>query len=137
MKVENFKLCMSHRPYDIEFSPCLKDGKKGKLVSAWKPYLFDLAFQTHVAKLCLPEYKISPYLCLVDKSKVATIDGLNQFFRVKQKTNKRTGVDVLVDHKSQLGENLLYREDLSEVVSKIHSGKFLYYDNLNFYEVKF
>ena len=109
-------------------------GKKGKLVSGWKPYLFDLAFQTYVAKLCLPDYKIIPYLCLVDKSKVATIDGLNQFFRVKQKTNKRTGVDVLVDHKSQLGENLLYREDLSEVVSKIHSGKFLYYDNLNFYE---
>ena len=103
-------------------------------MSGWKPYLFDLAFQTYVTKLCLPDYKIIPYLCLVDKSKVATIDGLNQFFRVKQKTNKRTGVDVLVDHKSQLGENLLYREDLSEVVSKIHSGKFLYYDNLNFYE---
>ena len=84
-------------------------GKKGKLVSGWKPYLFDLAFQTYVAKLCLPDYKIIPYLCLVYKSKVATIDGLNQFFRVKQKTNKRTGVDVLVDHKSQLGENLLYR----------------------------
>ena len=109
-------------------------GKKGKLVSGWKPYLFDLAFQTYVAKLCLPDYKIIPYLCLVDKSKVATIDGLNQFFRVKQKTNKRTGVDVLVDHKSQLGENLLYRENLSEVVSKIHSGEFSYYDNLNFYE---
>ena len=109
-------------------------GKKGKLVSGWKPYLFDLAFQTYVAKLCLPDYKITPYLCLVDKSKVATIDGLNQFFRVKQKTNKRTGVDVLVNDKSQLGENLLYQEDLSEVVSKIHSGEFSYYDNLNFYE---
>ena len=109
-------------------------GKNGKLVSGWKPYLFDLAFQTYVAKLCLPDYKIIPYLCLVDKSKVATIDGLNQFFRVKQKTNKRTGVDVLVNDKSQLGENLLYREDLSEVVSNIHSGEFLYYDNLNFYE---
>ena len=109
-------------------------GKKGKLVSDWKPYLFDLAFQTHVAKLCLPDYKIIPYLCLVDKSKVATVDGLNQFFRVKQKTNKRTGVDVLVDDKSQLGENLLYRENLFEVVSKIHSGEFSYYDNLNFHE---
>ena len=109
-------------------------GKKGKLVSAWKPYLFDLAFQTHVAKLCLPDYKISPYLCLVDKSKVASVDGLNQFFRVKQKTNKRTGVDVLVDDKSQLGDNLLYQENLSELISKIHAGEFLYYDNLNFYE---
>ena len=109
-------------------------GKKGKLISVWKPYLFDLAFQTHVAKLCLPDYKISPCLCLVDKSKVASVDGLNQFFRVKQKTNKRTGVDVLVDDKSQLGDNLLYLENLSELISKIHSGEFLYHDNLSFYE---
>ena len=98
-------------------------GEKGKLVSSWKPYLFDLAFQTHVAALCLPDYNISPFLCLVDKSKVATVEGLNQFFRVKQKSDKRTGVDVLVNDKNLLGENLLHQEDLTEVVSKIHDGK--------------
>lgn len=109
-------------------------GKEGKLVSSWKPYLFDLAFQTHVAKLCLIDYNITPFLCLVDKSKVATVEGLNQFFRVKQKSEKRTGVDVLVNDKNLLGENLLYHEDLSEVVSKIHDGTYKYYDNLNFHE---
>ena len=109
-------------------------GKEGKLVSSWKPYLFDLAFQTHVAKLCLIDYNITPFLCLVDKSKVATVEGLNQFFRVKQKSEKRTGVDVLVNDKNLLGENLLYHEDLSQVVSKIHDGTYKYYDNLNFHE---
>ena len=109
-------------------------GKKGKLVSSWKPYLFDLAFQTHVAQVCLPDYKVTPYLCLVNKTKTATVEGLNQFFRVKQTTDKRTGVDTLVDDKSQLGENLLHQEDLSNIVLKIHSGVHNYYDNLNFHE---
>jgi hypothetical protein len=109
-------------------------GEKGKLVSSWKPYLFDLAFQTHVAALCLPDYNITPFLCLVDKSKVATVEGLNQFFRVKQKSDKRTGVDVLVNDKNLLGENLLHQEDLTEVVSKIHDGTYKYYENLDFHE---
>ena len=36
-------------------------GKKGKLVSGCKPYLFDLAFQTNVAKFCMQDYKIITY----------------------------------------------------------------------------
>jgi hypothetical protein len=109
-------------------------GKKEKLVSSWKPYLFDLAFQTHVAKLCLPDYNITPFLCLVDKSKVATVEGLNQFFRASQKSDKRTKVEVLVKNKEQLGANLLHLENLNDVVTKIVSGEHKYYDNLNFHE---
>ena len=109
-------------------------GKSKKIVSSWKPYLFDLAFQTYVTKLCLPTYTITPYLCLVDKTKSATVDGLNQFFRVKKDPNNRTGVTVKVDDISQLGENILHQENLSEVVSKIHNGDYTYYDNLNFHE---
>ena len=109
-------------------------GKSKKIVSSWKPYLFDLAFQTYVTKLCLPTYTITPYLCLVDKTKSATVDGLNQFFRVKKDPNNRTGVTVKVEDISQLGENILHQENLSEVVSKIHNGDYTYYDNLNFHE---
>ena len=58
--------------------------KKGKLVSDWKPYLFDLAFQAYVTQRCLPDFNIIPYLCLVDKTKSASVDGLNQLFRVKK-----------------------------------------------------
>ena len=109
-------------------------GKSKKIVSSWKPYLFDLAFQTYVTQLCLPTYTITPYLCLVDKTKAATVDGLNQFFRVKKDPNNRTGVTVKVEDISQLGENILHQENLSEVVSKIHNGDYTYYDNLNFHE---
>ena len=109
-------------------------GKSKKIVSSWKPYLFDLVFQTYVTKLCLPTYTITPYLCLVDKTKSATVDGLNQFFRVKKDPNNRTGVKVKIDDISQLGENILHQENLTEVVSKIHNGDYTYYDNLNFHE---
>ena len=109
-------------------------GKSKKLVSSWKPYLFDLAFQTYVTQRCLPTYTITPYLCLVDKTKSATVDGLNQFFRIKKDPNNRTGVTVKVEDISQLGENILHQENLSEVVSKIHNGDYMYYDNLNFHE---
>jgi hypothetical protein len=108
--------------------------KKGKLVSDWKPYLFDLAFQAYVTQRCLPDFNIIPYLCLVDKTKSASVDGLNQLFRVKKDPNNRTDVTVLVDDISQLGDNLLHLENLSEVVNKIHDGSYSYYDNLNFHE---
>ncbi len=109
-------------------------GKKGALVSGWKPYLFDLAFQTYVTQLCLPNFKITPYLCLVNKTKVATIDGLNQLFRIKQTKENRTGVNKLVTDKSELGDNIMYNENLQDVVTKIHDGTYKYYDNLNFHE---
>ena len=109
-------------------------GKSKKIVSSWKPYLFDLAFQTYVTQRCLPTHTITPYLCLVDKTKSATVDGLNQFFRVEKKANRRTGVRKTFKHVSQLGKNILHQENLSEVISKIHNGEHKYYDNLNFHE---
>jgi len=109
-------------------------GKSKKIVSSWKPYLFDLAFQMYVTQLCLPSYTITPYLCMVDKTKPATVDGLNQFFRVKKSSNSRTGVKKTFKQVSQLGENILHLENLSEVVSKIHNGDYTYYNNLNFQE---
>jgi hypothetical protein len=109
-------------------------GKSKKIVSSWKPYLFDLAFQIYVMQLCLPSYKITPYLCLVDKTKSATVDGLNQFFRIEKFPNSRTGVRKTFKQVSQLGENILHQENLSEVVSKIHNGDYTYYNNLNFQE---
>jgi len=107
--------------------------KKNKIVSGWKPYLFDLAFQTYVAQKCLPNCKITPYLCLVDKTKATDYEGLNQLFRIK-KNGKRTGVEVKEKDIKKLGINLLYTENLSDVVSKIHSGEHTYYENLNFHE---
>lgn len=109
-------------------------GKQGKIVSSWKPYLFDLAFQTYVVQKCYPEYKVTPYLFLVDKSKKTSIDGLNQLFRIKKDSNKRTGVEVLESNLEKLGSSVMGLVDQSEVITKILSNEILYHDNLNFQE---
>ena len=109
-------------------------GKSNKIVSSWKPYLFDLAFQTYVTQRCLPSFDVTPYLCLVDKTKAATVNGLNQLFRVTKEPGHRTGVTVKQKDVNRLGDNLLHLEPLADVVSKIHNGFYSYYDNLNFHE---
>lgn len=44
-------------------------GKRGDISSKWQPYLEDVAFQTHIARSLYPEAVVTPFLCLVDKSK--------------------------------------------------------------------
>ena len=67
--------------------------KKGSLVSTWQPYLYDVAFQKYVISRALPNYDISAYLMLVDKTSIAPTDGLNQKFKLV-KNNGRTSVEI-------------------------------------------
>lgn len=109
-------------------------GKRGKIVSSWKPYLFDLAYQTYVIQKCYPKMKVKSYLFLVDKNKKTSIDGLNQLFRIKKHSNKRTGVEVLESDVNKLGDSVMSLVEQTEVISKIHSGEIKYHDSLSFVE---
>lgn len=53
-----------------------------RIKSDMLPYLQDIAFQTHVFQLAFPGYKVSSELMLVDKAKCASVDGLNQCFKI-------------------------------------------------------
>jgi hypothetical protein len=66
--------------------------KKGKIESKWRDVLYDLAFQKYVVQKCHPEWEVSAFLMLADKSKKSSIDGLNQLFRITEKAGKRTGI---------------------------------------------
>ncbi|NQV97180.1 MAG: DUF2779 domain-containing protein [Acidimicrobiaceae bacterium] len=44
-------------------------GKRGGILSGWRDYLLDIAFQTHVLEMAYPKMRVEPELCLVDKSK--------------------------------------------------------------------
>jgi hypothetical protein len=44
-------------------------GKRGDISSKWQPYLEDVAFQTHIVRSLFPKAQVTPFLCLVDKSK--------------------------------------------------------------------
>jgi len=117
-------------------------GKRGGLNSSWKPYLFDVAFQKHVMELCFPFWEISSYIMMADKSKKASVDGLNQMFRVSKSAGKnkskngdgRTGILKKVDSLEETGDPVLGRKEVSDIVAKIHNNKFKYHDNLTFQE---
>lgn len=68
-------------------------GAKGQIDSGMKPYLYDVAFQAHVAASALPGMRIRSFLMLADTSAEATVDGLNQRFRVRREGN---GLKVLL-----------------------------------------
>ncbi|AUC84927.1 DUF2779 domain-containing protein [Polaribacter sp. ALD11] len=109
-------------------------GKKGGMVSSWKPYLFDIAFQKYVIQLSYPAWNIHSYLMMADKSKKSSIDGLNQLFRISNKGENRTGVIKKVETLDETGSPVLGRKNVTKIIADIESNKYLYHDSLTFQE---
>lgn len=68
---------------------------KGELSSSWKPYLYDVAFQAYVLSCAKPEFKVSPFLMLADKSAPCPVDDLNQKFRIRKAESNRKHAIVI------------------------------------------
>ena len=96
---------------------------KGFIASSWLPYINDVAFQNWVLKQAMPNANIIPYLMLADKNKQTSIDGLNQFFKIKKNENNRTVIIVeeIVDEK-KLGEKILIKVDVKDLVQMVYDG---------------
>ena len=95
----------------------------GFISTSWLPYLNDVAFQLWVMQQAYPEFLITPYLMLADKNKKTSINGLNQFFKIKKDNNrKRVIVDNALDI-HQLGEKILIKIDVGDFVQMIYDGK--------------
>ena len=71
--------------------------KSGAIISAWSPYLFDVAFQKHVLMEAFPRYKVSAYLMMADKNALCPTDGLNQKFKLSKNEQGRTFVTASKD----------------------------------------
>lgn len=82
-------------------------GKKGGILSNWKPYLEDIAFQRHVLSSTFPNATVDSYLMLADKTSLCPVDGLNQKFKIVRDNSKRKGCVV---------SNSLCKEDLKEQI---------------------
>lgn len=81
---------------------------KGTFSGGMQPYLYDVAFQKFVIQKCYPNWKIKPYLNLVDKSKQTTVNGLNSHFKIVPNSDLRTGVVVTPGLKrDDLGDSIL------------------------------
>jgi len=103
-------------------------------VSNWKPYLFDLAFQKQVAQKTYPQFKFEAYLLMADKTKKASINGLNQLFRIPNNGNPRTDIIKRVNSIEEIGNSVLSEVNVDSIINDIINDKYKYYDNLNFVE---
>ena len=107
-------------------------GKKEGLVSGWKPYLFDLAFQKYVVQKSNPIFHIRAFLMLADKSKTASVDGLNQMFRVPKDGNPRTDLITKFKSPEELGTSVLCTKDVDQIINDILGNKYKYLENQDF-----
>ncbi len=99
--------------------------KKGiyKIKSNWQEYLYDIGFQTYVCKKSRSDLKFTPYLMLADKTKTASIEGLNQRFILLDQ-NGRTRVEVEPNTTLEtVGDKILKEINVQEEVNLIHAGK--------------
>ncbi|MFY9327695.1 MAG: hypothetical protein WAO76_06700, partial [Georgfuchsia sp.] len=97
-------------------------GAKGQLKKEFLPYLRDVAFQRYVALHALPGCKPLAFLMLADKEKFASVDGLNQRFKV-HRDGRRTRIDVAPGtDASGLGTPLLIKIPVDGQVDEILQG---------------
>jgi hypothetical protein len=110
-----------------------------KIVNKWVPYLYDVAFQKYVVTKALATQNITvrANLILVDKSKIATVDGLNQKFKILKTAN---GSKIELEPgltKQAIGDSILKVQNIDEVIQKIWDELSVpndYKENLKFEE---
>jgi len=86
----------------------------------WSEYLYDVAFQHYAIQKCHPEWQITPYLNLVDKSKQTTVKGLNSHFKIVPNSALRTSVEVTPGlSREDLGDCILAYINVAEEVGLI------------------
>src|SRR5579859_107045 len=94
----------------------------GFIVPKWRPYLYDAAFQQYVVQNANPDFRISTYLLLVDKTRAASVDGLNQkFFLYKKDGRRQVRVNGATDAAS-LGDPILTKQNIDGIVRQIYEG---------------
>lgn len=104
-----------------EYGESFRD-EKGFISSRWQKYLYDVAFQTWIAKKSFKDFKIESYLMLVDKNQSSTVDGLHQYFEIV-KVDGRSNLRLTTEPKDmELGEPILIQINVCEEVNQILEG---------------
>lgn len=99
--------------------------KNGTISPAWFPYLIDVTFQDYVLGKAFPHAIIRPYLMLADKNSLASVDGLNQKFKIVKTGNNRTEARMVGDCSLEaLGDRILCEVDVREYVEALQSDRY-------------
>jgi Domain of unknown function(DUF2779) len=91
--------------------------------SNWRPYLQDVAFQTHVLRIAQPEWVVHPFLMLVDPTVVCSVDSLATRILTEKKGRN---VTVTIDPTLRVRDirpALLTTHDVSVEVDEILNGE--------------
>lgn len=94
-------------------------GKKGGISSEWLPYLEDVTFQTLLLRRVFPQFKVVPFLCVVDKAKSATASVTFDKFQLRRTDDWRTSVDYIGDVTKLRKEHVLAMVDVSAEVEEL------------------
>jgi hypothetical protein len=97
---------------------------KGTIKSNWRPYLYDVSFQQMVLQKAYPASSISSFLMLADKSQVATVDGLNQKFRIIEEKGRFKVETAAIGSVAELGEKILIRIQVDDEVEYLQNEGF-------------
>lgn len=103
-----------------------RDKISGYIRPGWRPYLFDVAFQIWVMEHAFPEWKVTPYLMMADKTKVTTVDYLNQHFRIRRNEKDFKRKECFVFPKGEqidVGEPILEKINVQSLVKQIRAGE--------------
>lgn len=88
----------------------------------WRPYLYDIAFQTVVAESVFPGFEVVPKLLLVNSQGSCDVDGLHQFFRIVPDAQRRTVTVKLsptFNAAAVADLNILREENVKDVVDAL------------------
>lgn len=97
---------------------------KGEIKSDWKPYLHDVSFQKMVLLQAFPGSKINYFLMLADKSKVATVNGLNQKFRIVEENGRSKVISAPIGSTEELGQKILITLPVDDEVDQLQNEEF-------------
>jgi hypothetical protein len=99
--------------------PSSLSGKRKSINSDILPYVQDVAFQKYVTQLAFPHCTVSAYLLMPDKSKYATVNGMNQWFKVRRQGRS---TEVMVDQRALqpgLAETVLTCVSVDHLVEEV------------------
>jgi len=67
---------------DLAVDPTPFRGQRGGILSKWRPYLEDVAFQAFLLERVCPRFEVRPFLCVIDTSKAASAAVTFERFRL-------------------------------------------------------
>ncbi len=100
-------------------------GKRGSISGDFLSYVQDVAFQKFVTQSAFPSATVNAYLLMPDKSKKATVTGLNQWFKIQRQGRD---IEVQVDDRARqagLADSVLTCVSVGHLVDEVLSNPLL------------